>query len=200
VVEVNMVDEKKAESASAVITAAPPAETPIVQTKEIQTREEQAKGVMYKYMWGNAAVGLFPIPILDIFTVGGVQLIMLKRIAAIYDVEFRNDIVKPLIGAFVGAVGYDLVGKGIFLGLAKFIPPVGMIAGALSFPLLAAASTYAVAKVFIQHFEAGGTLLDLEPAKMKKYFEKYYKEGIDVAVKLGEKPQEVKNAGTEKTK
>ncbi|MHC9538692.1 MAG: hypothetical protein AB9903_04165 [Vulcanimicrobiota bacterium] len=33
---------------------------------------------------------------------------------------------------------------------------------------------------------------------MKKYFEKYYKEGLDVAVKLGEKPQEVKNPGAEK--
>jgi len=193
-----MADEKKAESVSSVVAAAPSSEKSAVQTEELMTREEQAKGVMYRYMWGNAAVGLFPIPILDIFTVGGVQLAMLRRIAAIYDVEFRKDILKPLIGAFVGAVGYDLVGKGIFLGLAKFIPPVGIIAGALSFPLLAAASTYAVAKVFIQHFEAGGTLLDCEPSKMKQYFEKYYREGLDVAAKLGNRPQEVKTGSTDK--
>ncbi|GEM_PF-908223 len=193
-----MADEKKTESASAGVTAAPPAETPKVQTKEVLSKEEQAKGVMFKYMWGNAVVGLFPIPVLDIFTVGGVQLVMLKKISAIYDVEFRHDIVKPLVGAFVGAVGYDLLGRGICMGLIRFIPPFGLIAGALSFPVLAAASTYAVAKVFIQHFEAGGTLLDLEPSKMKKYFESYYKEGLEVAVKLGEKPQDEKNAGAPK--
>jgi uncharacterized protein (DUF697 family) len=193
--EVLMVDEKKDESASAGAPAAPPAEAHVLQTKE-----EQAKGVMFKYMWGNAAVGMIPIPILDIFTVGGVQLAMLKKISTIYGVEFSRDFLKPLIAAFVGAVGYDLVGKGIFMGLAKFIPPYGIIAGVLSFPVLAAASTYAVAKVFIQHFEAGGTLLDLEPEKMKTYFAEYYKEGLDVAAKLGEKPRDASNAGAAKAK
>jgi uncharacterized protein (DUF697 family) len=190
-----MVDEKKAES----VPVSKPAEPPVEPRKEL-TKEEQAKGVMFKYMWGNAAVGMIPIPILDIFTVGGVQLAMLKRISKIYGIEFSHDFVKPLIGAFAGAVGYDLVGKGLFMGLAKFIPPYGFIVGALSFPVLAAASTYAVAKVFIQHFEAGGTLLDLEPDKMKNYFAQYYKEGLDVAAKLGEKPQEASNAGAAKAK
>lgn len=177
-----MADEKKAESGSVAVITAPPAEPP----KE-ETREEQAKAIMYKHMWGNAAVGLIAVPVLDIFTVGGIQLCMLKKISKIYGVDFKNDYIKPLIGAFTGAVGYDLLGRGILMGLARFIPPFGIIAGVMSFPLLAAASTYAVAKVFIQHFEAGGTLLDFDPAKMKAYFKEYCKEGIDVARNLGEK-------------
>jgi uncharacterized protein (DUF697 family) len=182
-----MVDEKKTEET--------PAET--LAPKEL-TKEDQAKSVITKYMWGNAVVGMLPIPILDIFTVGGVQFAMLKCISKIYGVEFKNDFLKPLIGAFVGAVGYDLVGKGIFMGLAKFIPPYGLIAGVLSFPVISAASTYAVGKVFVQHFEAGGTLLDMEPAKLKAYFAQYYKEGLEVATKLGEKPQDVKDAPAKK--
>ncbi len=97
-----MVDEKKTEEA--------PVEAPA--PKEL-TKEDQAKSVITKYMWGNAVVGMLPIPILDIFTVGGVQFAMIKCISKIYGVEFKNDFMKPLIGAFVGAVGYDLVGKGI---------------------------------------------------------------------------------------
>jgi uncharacterized protein (DUF697 family) len=107
---------------------------------------------------------------------------------------------KPIAGAFIGAMGYDLLGKGLFTGLVKFMPPVGIIVGVLSFPVIAAASTYAVGKVFIQHFEAGGTLLDLDPERMKTYFQNYYKEGLDVAKKLGEKPQEEKNTGAVKAK
>jgi hypothetical protein len=38
-------------------------------------------------------------------------------------------------------------------------------------PALALASTVAVGRVFLQHFEAGGTLLDFDPEKMKSYFE-----------------------------
>jgi len=198
-----MVDDKKVENPVVKVTAAAPAaetEAPPAAPQQPLTREEQAKGVMYKYMWGNAAVGLFPIPGLDILTVGGVQLAMLKKISSIYEVEFRHNIVKPLIGSFAGALGYDLVGRGICLGLAKLLPPFGLIAGVLSFPLLAAASTYAVAKVFIQHFEAGGTLLDFEPEKMKKYFEKYYREGLDVASGRGENNNSAKSPANEKLK
>jgi uncharacterized protein (DUF697 family) len=182
-----MVDEKKVEETPVAVPAAEASPAP----KEL-TKEEQAKAIMHKYMWGNAAVGLVPIPVLDIFAVGGVQLAMLKSISKVYGIEFRHDFVKPLIGAFIGATGFDIVSKSIYLGLARYLPPFGMIAGILSFPIVSAASTYAVAKIFIQHFEAGGTLLDFNPSKMKAYFAQYYKEGLEVATKLGDKPEEVK--------
>jgi hypothetical protein len=47
---------------------------------------------------------------------------------------------------------------------------VGGILGAISFPIFAGASTFAVGKVFIQHFESGGTFLDFKPAEVKEYF------------------------------
>jgi hypothetical protein len=36
--------------------------------------------------------------------------------------------------------------------------------------LLGGASTYAVGRVFIQHFESGGTLLTFDPAKVRDYY------------------------------
>jgi hypothetical protein len=51
-------------------------------------------------------------------------------------------------------------------------------------PVISGASTYAIYKVFIQHFESGGTFLDLDPAKVKSYFAEQFTKGKKVAVDL----------------
>jgi hypothetical protein len=48
-------------------------------------------------------------------------------------------------------------------------------------PVFAGAATYAIGKVFIQHFEAGGTLLDFEPAKVREHFRQQFEKGRDLS-------------------
>ena len=52
------------------------------------------------------------------------------------------------------------------------LPWHSSIAGVIALPGLAFASTYAIGKVFVLHFEAGGTLLDFDPLKMRAHFER----------------------------
>ena len=54
--------------------------------------------------------------------------------------------------------------------VVKAIPLLGTLVGGVSWLALAGASTYAVGKVFIQHFESGGTLLTLDPEKVMDYY------------------------------
>ncbi len=61
------------------------------------------------------------------------------------------------------------------------IPFVGSTLGALSMPVMAGASTYAIGKVFIQHFESGGTFLTFDPKAVKDYYAEQLKEGSVVA-------------------
>ena len=57
--------------------------------------------------------------------------------------------------------------------------------------ILAGATTYAVGKVFIQHFESGGTFLNFNPDSVKEYYETMFKEGQSVAENMKkEKPAE----------
>jgi hypothetical protein len=44
-------------------------------------------------------------------------------------------------------------------------------------PAVAAASTWATGKVFIRHFESGGTFLDFDPAKARAYYAEEYEAG-----------------------
>ena len=46
------------------------------------------------------------------------------------------------------------------------------------------ATTYAVGKVFIQHFEMGGTLLNFNPDEVRKYFQEQYQQGMKKTKKV----------------
>lgn len=159
---------------------------PIAAAQPVLSKEEQAKGIMYKYMWGNAVLGLLPIPIIDMLAVGGVQLAMLSSISKIYEIPFSKNIVKEIVGALISCISYDVIGREIWMGLTKFFPGVGTLAGLATFPVLSAATTFAVGKIFIQHFESGGTFLDFDPSKVKAYYAQYYKEGLEVAQKISD--------------
>lgn len=116
-----------------------------------------------------AGAGLIPFPIVDMATLLGVQLTMIQSIAQIYGIEFKEHIAKSLIGSFVGSVSST--------SLVKLIPGIGTILGGATASLAGAASTYALGKVFTQHFDQGGTLLDFDPISSREYFQKEYKNG-----------------------
>jgi hypothetical protein len=50
-------------------------------------------------------------------------------------------------------------------------------------PSSSAAFTYAVGKVFLQHFASGGTFLDFDPKTVREYFAKMFDEGKLVVAK-----------------
>jgi uncharacterized protein (DUF697 family) len=65
---------------------------------------------------------------------------------------------------------------GAVSSVIKVIPLVGSLAGLVSLPLVASSATYALGKVFIKHFESGGTLLNFDPESTKKYFQEQFAE------------------------
>jgi hypothetical protein len=42
-----------------------------------------------------------------------------------------------------------------------------------------------IVKVFIQHFESGGTFLDLDPDKVREYFKAQFEEGRTTTPSMG---------------
>ncbi len=69
----------------------------------------------------------------------------------------------------------------LLASVVKFIPVIGETAGVVAMPILAGATTYAVGKVFVQHFASGGTLLTFDPDKVKEYYAQMFEEGKKVA-------------------
>jgi uncharacterized protein (DUF697 family) len=146
----------------------------------MEDRENQARKTVNKYKWFSAGVGLLPLPFLDMAGITALQLRMLQVLSQEYDVPFSRDLGKKLVSSLLGSVVPASL-TGMLASAVKATPGVGTIVGTLSMPIFAGAATYAIGKVFIQHFEAGGTLLDFEPSKVREHFRQQFEKGRDVA-------------------
>jgi len=136
----------------------------------VSERSEKAQKVTSTAAKWAAGAGLVPVPLLDVAGVAGVQLKLVHDLAKLYDIPFAKDRAKALIAALVGGGVPSVLSSGVF-SLVKAVPVVGPLAGIALMPALAAAATVALGRVFTQHFEAGGTLLDFDPDKTRAYFQ-----------------------------
>jgi uncharacterized protein (DUF697 family) len=59
--------------------------------------------------------------------------------------------------------------------VVKLIPIIGTAIGAVATSGFAYALTLAVGKIFVMHYETGGSLLNFEPEKVRSHFEKEFK-------------------------
>jgi uncharacterized protein (DUF697 family) len=149
-----------------VVTTDSPAEDSSATSPE--HRAEVASKLVDRFaLWAGAA-GLVPVPVLDAVAVAGIQLQMLRRLSQIFDVPFTENRGKSLLAALAGTAIPASSGIGA-TSLLKSIPVIGTAIGSLVMPTLSAGATYAIGKVFIQHFQSGGTLLDFNPPDYKEF-------------------------------
>ena len=154
----------------------------------------QLSKTIKNHVWTSMGIGLIPVPLVDFVGLIGVQISMLRKLAKAYDVPFSQDRVKNVVTSLIG--GFLPTTMSIPLAsLMKGIPFVGQTAGALAMPAVAGATTYAIAKVFTQHFASGGTFLNFNPDAVKEYYFDMFKEGEKVVDEL-----KTKKPGNEKKK
>ncbi|MCB0564413.1 MAG: OmpA family protein [Lewinellaceae bacterium] len=116
-----------------------------------------------------AGLGFAPFPLLDAASILGIQVWMLGRLARTYDLPFKKNLAKSIIGTLVGNIGS--------IGAVKLIPGLGSVLGGGMVAVSAGAATYGLGKLFTQHFSQGGTLLSFDPVKSQEYFRQLYEEG-----------------------
>ena len=143
-------------------------------------KEVSALKTVKKYMWWSMGAGLIPVPFVDWAAVSGVQFKMIADLAKVYGVPFKEERVKAIIGSLAGfllphSLAFGMIGSGI-----KAIPVIGALAGAPAMAVFCGAYEWALGRVFIQHFESGGTFLDLDPEAVKEYFRAQFEEGKKV--------------------
>jgi uncharacterized protein (DUF697 family) len=146
-----------------------------VQAPEAKTSQEAAAmSIVFSYTGWTAGASLIPLPLIDLAGVTLVQLKMLHSLSELYGVPFSRSAAKATMGALIGSGGAFLLGPTAG-SVLKVIPGIGSIAGALAVPAAATAATYALGRVFIQHFESGGTFLDFNPEEVRQYFNEQFR-------------------------
>jgi len=160
---------------------------PVETTDE--DRDQLASQVVDRYSLWSGAAGLIPIPLVDIAAVGGVQLVMLRRLSEIYDVPFSENRGKSIIASLAGSVLPASTATTTAMtaaSLVKGLPGVGWTVGVVSMPAFSACATWVIGKVFIQHFASGGTLLDFNPPDYREFI-KAQKEAFSARRASGKK-------------
>ena len=137
----------------------------------------EAERLVQYYSVGGTAIGLVPLPLLDMAGLVVVQLKMLHALAGLYRIDFRADLGRSAIASLLGGVLPSTLAPSLAASLGKLIPGAGQLLGAGTQAVVGGAVTYAVGKVFIQHFAAGGTFLTFDPEAVQDYFEQQLEAG-----------------------
>lgn len=161
-------------------------------------RHESANDIVKDYALWSAGFGLVPLPIIDIAAITGTQVRMVSQLnkhfrqwhPERYERSFSHERLRAIIASLIGGSVPVAAGTGIG-SLLKSIPVIGQALGLVTTPVFAWASTVAVGRVFIEHFESGGTLLDFDAEKMRHYYYQQFE-----AAKHGSKVREGRDETT----
>lgn len=149
-------------------------------TSDAPYRVDEANKIVRHNIYWAAGLGSVPIPLFDLVAISAIQLKMIKEISDLYEVPFSKNIAKSIIVSLLASIGSVGIARNFVCSLLKIVPGIGSVLACFSVPLTAGAFTYAVGKLFVMHFERGGTMLDLNTSKVKGAFSGLYEKGKDI--------------------
>ena len=146
---------------------------------DMAVRIARNEALVRKHAIGAVAIGLIPLPGVDFVALTVLQLNLLRKLSTEYGVPFTEDIGKKAVGSLVA--GYTPVALAMpIASLLKIVPVLGQALGGLAMSAVSGASTYAVGKVFVQHFESGGTFLNFDPVAVREYYRAQFQKGQEI--------------------
>jgi uncharacterized protein (DUF697 family) len=151
----------------------------IMEDMKRSNKIESADKIIKNHVIWSMGAGFIPVPIADLFAVSAIQLDMIRQLAKVFDVDFKQTEGKAYITALTGSGLARLGARAI-----KFIPGIGSVMGGITMAALSGASSYAIGEVFKRHFETGGTFLDFDPERLKKYYDEKFEKGKEVVEEI----------------
>ena len=130
------------------------------------------RGIINTYTaWAAAGGLLMGVPVASGAAITAIQIRMLDQLAEAFGQNYSENEAKNTLYAVTGGFIAPIFAGPPLIAAASLIPVVGPVAGLLTGPALAAASTRVVGRLFVDHFQKGGQLADLDVAKAKKDYQ-----------------------------
>jgi uncharacterized protein (DUF697 family) len=150
--------------------AAPMPEAPL--TAEPSARHAGAMRIVHRYVGVSAVAGLITIPVVDVATLGGVHISLIRDLCRHYEVDFSEHTARAIIIAIVASLVPGAIGSVLGRKALAAIPFMSHPAGLLTMSAFSAGVSYALGNVFVRHFEAGGTLDTFDPQHIHKLLQR----------------------------
>jgi uncharacterized protein (DUF697 family) len=126
------------------------------------SRRASAMKIVRRYVLISAGAGLITLPVIDVSALAAVHVALIKELTEHYGHEFSEHVARNIliaIGASLipGSIG-SILGRKLLRAL-PFVDPVSALAAMSGF---SAFVSYSLGRVFIEHFERGGTLANFD--------------------------------------
>jgi uncharacterized protein (DUF697 family) len=143
-------------------------ETPTTSTVDVAAIDK----IIKKWTIVATGSGFVPVPLLDLAALAAVQMKMVHEIGREHGHDFSANVGKSSVSAAITSLAAPTL-AGLGASLIKIVPVIGPVVGKLSFHGYAAASTYAMGKLFHHHFASGGNILSFNPMKMRAAYKEH---------------------------
>jgi uncharacterized protein (DUF697 family) len=127
--------------------------TPVLSGPLAAKRRALARKIVARYKNFAALGGLVPLPVANIASVTAINLRMVQKLSALYQVPFQRDRTRALLVGLIGGAVPTGVGTATSTTL-MFIVPGGLLLGLGAAALTAGALTRGIGLVFIESFES----------------------------------------------
>lgn len=131
--------------------------TPPNKKEEKDVHAEAARIIATAVKWSAAAAAV-PVPYVDLFALGAIQVKMVRNLALAYGVDAEKETTKSVISALLGTLAPAALSGGLLGSAIKVVPGGGTLIGSIGLATFGSAATYAIGKIFVAHFDRGGTL------------------------------------------
>ncbi|MFD2112871.1 DUF697 domain-containing protein [Thiorhodococcus fuscus] len=157
------------------VTAANPTTEDVqAETPENVSHQDRVSKIISSSVSWSAAAAVVPVPYLDLLAIGAVQVEMVRRLAAAYGEDADKETLKGLISALLGTLAPAAISASLLGSSLKVIPMSGTLLGSAGLAAFAAAATYAIGKIFVRHFEGGGSIGDFSVDAVKDDLKKEF--------------------------
>lgn len=156
------------------------AETTVIHESSASRLDRAGEAIASATKW-SAAAALVPVPYVDLAALGAVQGNMIINLAEIYGERPSKEIVSGIVSVLLGTLLPANLAAVTLGATAKFVPGYGTLVGAASLAAFGAAATYAIGKIFVRHFEHGGTVASFTPDSVKEDLKAEFAKAADKA-------------------
>jgi uncharacterized protein (DUF697 family) len=153
-------------------------------SRESIARVEAADKLVRKFVLLSIGAGAIPFPIFDIAASVVLQLKLIQELSDLYGVDYRDDLARNAIGTCMTTSAGLMIGSRLGSSLSKFFPGAGTKFGIIRTATFFGASTHISGKILIMHFEAGGSLLNLDAVAMRKHYEREFESSQKAVQKI----------------
>ena len=149
--------ETAPEAASASSTLPQPASLPDPATAR---RRARALRIVDRYVVYSAVGGIVPLPLVNVASITGLIVRMVKVLSDHYGVAFEKDRARAIVVGFVAGAMPSGLGS-VASSTLTYLMPHSALAGLAVSSVTAAACTRSIGRIFVEHFENGAALADL---------------------------------------